>query len=93
MTDDIPTKKPSAGTLIDCDLAGEIIARYMALTAQQLHSAKNAAESSRVIELQQRAKELYSEKLQLGPDRTDLIEKALNVYAKELKSLGQNQNS
>ena len=80
-------KKTTAELQIDCEVAAEVYAEYLAFCAKQLAEERGAEfPNERKIEaLETQVRELKRDKLSIGIDNTAVIDKALYVYAPLLK--------
>ncbi len=87
MATKLPAKKTTDELQIDCEVAAEVIAEYFAFCAKQLAKEKKNASpnADKIKTLEAKLVELNREKLALGPDNADVINKALYIYAPLLK--------
>jgi hypothetical protein len=74
---------------VDWDIARDIIAEYLAITASQLAHARNSelVDTTRINELETRLGKLHQEKLQISSGDSELIRRAFTEYAQELKKI------
>ena len=68
-------------------MAAEIIAAYFARCAKQLaaEKRKSSPNEEKINALESQLRDLHREKMELGVDNTQLIEKALYIYSDNLK--------
>lgn len=80
-------KKTTDELQVDCEVAAEIIAAYFARCAKQLAAEKRmpAPNEEKINALEALLRDLHREKMELGVENTQLIEKALYIYPDCLK--------
>jgi len=72
---------------IDCEIAADVIAEYVAFWAKHLAEEKHKSSPNldKVEALETQVRELKREKMSLGADNLSLVIKALYVYSDVLK--------
>lgn len=80
-------KKTTEELQIDCEVAAEVFAEYLAFCARELAAERDVEfpNTEKIDALEKQVRELKREKLSIGIDNADLISKALYVYAPLLK--------
>jgi hypothetical protein len=80
-------EKSTDQLLVDCEVASEIYAEYIAFCAKELAEEKEAKfpNEGKVEALESQIRELKREKLSITVDNYAVINKALYVYAPLLK--------
>lgn len=80
-------KKTTDELQVDCEVALEVYAEYLAFCAKQLAEERDSESPNqeKIDALQAQVRELKREKLSLGIDNGAVINKALYVYAPLLK--------
>jgi hypothetical protein len=83
----LPPKKTSDELQIDCEVASAIIADYFAYCAKRLAKEKQSSSPNldKIKAFESQLLELNREKMALGVDNSDLINKAFYIYAPLLK--------
>jgi len=83
MATKVPAKTHTEKLQMDCDVAEHIIADYFVMCAKQLASEKRSDSPNQetINALETKLGELHREKMELSPDKPDLIKKAFDTYA------------
>jgi hypothetical protein len=83
----LSAKKTSDELQIDCEVASAIIADYFAYYAKRLAKEKQNSSPNvdKIKALESQLLELHREKMALGTNNSDLINKAFYIYAPLLK--------
>ncbi len=83
MATKFPAKKTTDELQIDCEVVAEVLAEYSAYCANKLADERdNASPNQEKIEaLEAQLREIKREKMSLGLDNTDVIKRALYIYA------------
>lgn len=81
-------KKTTDELRVDCEVAVEVFAEYLAFCARELSAEQDAdsPNTEKIEALEKQVRELKREKMMVGLENSDLIKKALYVYAPLLKS-------
>lgn len=79
---------------IDCEIAADVIAEYVAFWAKRLAEEKHESSPNleKVEALETQIRELKREKMSLGADNPPLVNKALYVYTEVLKKTRNTAN-
>jgi hypothetical protein len=87
MATKLPPKKSTDELQIDCEVAAEVIAEYFAYCAKQLAEERDTSSPNqeKIEALESQLRELKREKMSLGVENSDVIKKALYIYAPLLK--------
>lgn len=87
MTTQLLLKKTTDELQIDCEVAAEVFAEYSAFCARELAAERDAESpnTEKIEALEKQVRELKREKMSIGVENTELINKALYVYAPLLK--------
>jgi hypothetical protein len=80
-------KKTTDELQIDCEIAAEVFAEYLAFCARELAAERDveSPNTEKIAALENQVRELKREKMSIGIEHTELINKALYVYAPLLK--------
>ena len=80
-------KKTTDELQIDCEVASEVIAEYLAFCAKGLAEERDAEfpDPEKIQALETQVRELKREKISIGLDNSAVINKSLYVYAPLLK--------
>jgi hypothetical protein len=80
-------KKTTDELQIDCEIAVEVIAEYLAFCARELAGERDVEfpKTEKIDALEKQVRELKREKMAIGIEHIELINKALYVYAPLLK--------
>lgn len=80
-------KKTTDELQIDCEVAAEVFAEYLAFCARELAAERDVEfpNTEKIGALEKQVRELKREKMSIGLENTELINKALYVYAPLLK--------
>lgn len=80
-------KKTTEELQIDCEVASEVLAECLAFCAKEL-AEERALESpnlAKIEALEKQARELKQQKMAIGVENTDVVDRALYFYAPLLK--------
>jgi hypothetical protein len=80
-------KKTIDDLQIDCEVATEVFSEYVAFCARELAAERDVEfpNKEKIEALEKQLRELKREKMSIGVENTDLINKALYIYAPLLK--------
>ncbi len=87
MTTQPSIKKTADELQIDCEVASEVFAEYLAFCARELAAERDAdfPNTEKIEALEKQVRELKRDKMSIGVENTAMINKALYVYAPLLK--------
>ncbi len=80
-------KKTPEELQIDCEVAAEVFAEYLAFCARELAEERDSESPNleKIATLEKQVRELKREKMSIGADNAEVVNKALYWYAPLLK--------
>ncbi len=80
-------KKTTDELQVDCEVAAEVFAEFLAFCARELAEERDSESPNqeKIETLEKQVRELKRDKMSIGVDNTEVINKALYFYAPLLK--------